>query len=149
MSQSQGSKEDQLLKHTKPIIQFITKATPVIITSCQRAWAFYKTLPEDYIQLIIGLIFCFFGGLFPVVFAAVEAAKHGGISDVTTALGDLSDEAMKIIEASKKDDEKDEDRDGKKDVEQIDTKALLMRKTNLVLSKMNPEKVCFSLFFLF
>ena len=54
---------------------------------------------------------------------------------------DLSDEAMKVIEASKKDDDLDEDKDGKKDVDQIDAKALLLRKTNLVLTKMNPQKV--------
>ncbi len=71
----------------------------------------------------------------------MEAAKHGGIKDVVQALNDLSDEAMKIIDASKKDDDVDEDNDGKKDVEQIDAKTLLLRKTNLVMTKMNPQKV--------
>lgn len=76
-----------------------------------------------------------------MLFATVEAAKHGGINNLIDALGDLGDEAIKIIEASKKDDEVDEDKDGKKDVEQIDSKALLLRKAHLVATKMNPEKV--------
>jgi len=141
-SESKAKKaKEGLVKFSKPVIQAITTITPVVITTSQKVWACYKSLPEDYLQLIIGFIFCFFGGVFPVLFAAVEAAKHGGISDVAKALNDLSDEAMKIIEASKKDDDADEDNDGKKDVDQIDAKALLLRKTNLVLTKMNPQKI--------
>lgn len=142
MSQSKSAKE-AMVKFTKPVINVITTVTPIVIKASQTAWSFYKTLPEDYLQLIVGLIFCFFGGVFPVLFAAIEAAKHGGISDVAAALGDLSDEAMKIIDVSRKDDNEDKDNDGKKDVDQIDAKVLLMRKTNLVLTKMNPEKVRF------
>ena len=140
MSETKTTKEE-LVKYTKPIVKAITAVTPIVITSSQKVWAFYKSLPEDYLVLIIGFIFCFFGGIFPVFFAAIEAAKHGGINDVASALRDLSDEAMKVIEASKKDDDLDEDGDGKKDVDQIDAKALLLRKTNLVLTKINPHKV--------
>lgn len=132
---------DNMAKYSKPVIGAITTAVPIIINTTQKAWSFYKALPEDYLQLLIGFIFCFFGGIFPVLFASIEAAKHGGISNVAAALSDLSDEAMKIIDASKKDDDLDKDGDGKKDVKQIDAKALLLRKTNLVLTKMNPEKV--------
>jgi hypothetical protein len=133
--------KDEMVKYSKPIIKVITTITPHIITYSQKAWSFYKSLPEDYLQLVIGCIFCFFGGVFPVLFATVEAAKHGGINNLIDALGDLGDEAIKIIEASKKDDEVDEDKDGKKDVEQIDSKALLLRKAHLVATKMNPEKI--------
>lgn len=128
-------------KYSKQVLDLISTALPVIIAYTQKAWKYYKSLPENYIQLLIGVIFCFFGGIFPVLFAAIEAAKHGGISTVVAALSDLSDEAMKIIEASKKDDEVDKDGDGKKDVKQMDAKALVMRKTKLVLVKMNPEKL--------
>lgn len=142
MSESKAEKaKEELVKYSKPVIKVITTVTPIVITTCQKAWSFYKSLPDDYLQLIIGFVFCFFGGVFPVLFAAVEAAKHGGITDVTQALGDLGEEATKIIEASKKDDDLDEDNDGKKDVEQIDPKALLLRKANLVMTKMNPQKI--------
>jgi len=56
-------------------------------------------------------------------------------------LKDLADEASEIIEASKKDDNADDDKDGTSDVAQLDAKALLVRKANLVATKMNPQKV--------
>ena len=142
MPESKASPNNSdLAKYSKPVIQIISTVIPIIITTTQKAWSFYKKLPEDYVQLFIGFVFCFFGGIFPVLFASIEAAKHGGISNVVAALSDLSDEAMKIIDASKKDDDVDKDGDGVKDVEQIDPKALFVRKTHLVLTKMNPEKV--------
>lgn len=134
--------KEEVLKYTKPVLDFITDtAVPVIIEYSQKSWAYYKRLPADYLQLIIGTIFCFFGGIFPALFAAIEAAKHGGVQNVVEALGDLSEEALKIIEASKKDDDLDEDGDGKKDVDQLSAKELLSRKVHLVITKMNPEKV--------
>lgn len=54
---------------------------------------------------------------------------------------DLSDEAIKIIEESKKDDTIDEDKDGVADVKQIEGKLFIKRKSMLVLRKMNPAKV--------
>jgi hypothetical protein len=54
---------------------------------------------------------------------------------------DLADEALIIIEESKKDDDVDANKDGKKDVDEISGADLLKRKTLLVLKKMNPEKI--------
>jgi hypothetical protein len=134
--------QKKLEDHAKPIIAFITAMTPHVITFCQKAYALYKTLPEDQLQFLIGFMICFFGGVYPALFAAIEAAKHGGLNKVKLALKDLADEAMVIIEANKKDDNLDEDKDGKPDVGQLDSKALLVRKANLVVTKMNPQKVC-------
>jgi len=134
--------QNKLEAHAKPIVAFLTATIPLVITFCQKLYAFYKTLPEDQLQLLIGFMICFFGGVYPALFAAIEAAKHGGLNKVRLALKDLADEATIIIEASKKDDKVDEDKDGKADVEKLDAKALLMRKANLVVTKMNPQKVC-------
>lgn len=127
--------------HAKPIIAFITSLTPVVITFCQKTYECYKILPEDQLQFIIGFIICFFGGVYPALFAAIEAAKHGGLTTLKAALKDLADEATIIIQASKKDDAADEDKDGKSDVAQLDSKAVLVRKAKLVVTKMNPQKV--------
>jgi hypothetical protein len=116
--------------------------TPHVITFCQKAVVLYKSLPEDQLQLLIGFMICFFGGVYPALFAAIEAAKHGGLNNVKLALKDLAEEAMVIVEASKKDDTVDQDKDGKPDVNQLDAKALMVRKANLVVTKMNPQKVC-------
>lgn len=144
MSETKSSRTevlDKLQVHAKPIMAFIQKVTPHVIIFCQKAHGFYKTLPADELRFLIGAVICFFGGMYPVLFAAIEAAKHGGLSKFQLALKDLADEALTIIEASKKDDDADDDNDGKKDVDELDTKQLVLRKVNLVLKKMNPQKV--------
>lgn len=75
------------------------------------------------------------------MFAALQAAEYGGRKTVMDAIVDLADEALIIIEETKKDDDVDADKDGKKDVKQISGSELLKRKTLLVLKKMNPEKI--------
>jgi hypothetical protein len=124
-----------------PLITGVIAAIPVIIQYSQIVWRKYKQLPADELTLLTGFVFCFLGGVYPALFAAIEAAKHGGIESVSKALGDLSDEALIIIEESKKDDDKDEDNDGVKDTKQISSRELIARKTDLVIRKMNPEKV--------
>jgi hypothetical protein len=86
-------------------------------------------------------VFCFFGGTFPTVFAAIQAAEYGGRKKVMDAIIALSDEALMILEEVKKDDDIDADKDGKNDVDQISGSELLQRKTLLVLKKMNPQKI--------
>ncbi len=76
-----------------------------------------------------------------MLFAAIEAARHGGLANAIKSLNDLADEALIIIEASKKDDELDEDGDGIADVDEISAARFVVRKTNLVVRKINPEKV--------
>lgn len=91
--------------------------------------------------IVLYQIFCFFGGTFPTLFAAIQAAEYGGRKTVMNAIVELADEALVILEEVKKDDDVDADKDGKKDVEQISGSELLKRKTLLVLKKMNPEKI--------
>lgn len=82
----------------RPLLQAISFALPIIISVSSKLWAFYKTLPQNVIRFWTGFIFCFFGGLYPVTFAAVQAAEHGGRKLVVEALSELSDEAVKILE---------------------------------------------------
>jgi hypothetical protein len=125
----------------KPLFGAITVVLPFVIYGCSKAWAFYKAMPKNAVKFWTGFVFCFFGGLYPVTFAAVQAAEHGGRKKVVESLEALSQEALVIIEESKKDDAKDDDKDGVADVKQIDNKQFMMRKLNLVLTKMNPQKV--------
>lgn len=141
-SNNQLAKAAEMLeKFARPILNAITVALPHIITYSKKAHAYYVKLPKDYLNLLIGCVFCFFGGIYPTIFAAIEAAKHGGMDTLRESFKILSEEALVIIEASKKDDDLDDDNDGKKDVEQIDGKEFIMRKAKLVLAKMNPQKV--------
>ena len=127
----------------KPLGAFLTQALPLVITHGNKALEYYRKLPQNFIEFLIGFIFCFFGGVYPTLFAAVQAAENGGRQTVMVAIKDLADEAIIIINESKKDDDVDADKDGKKDVQEISGKEYLQRKTLLVLKKMNPEKVRF------
>lgn len=145
MSSSETKKkaagEETIEKLARPAIEFITTVLPIVIDVVQKGYEYWSKLPKDYAQLLIGLIFCFFGGVYPTLFAAIQAVKAGGFQDLKDALEDLAEEATKIMEASDKDDEVDKDKDGIADVDEIDDKQLLIRKMNLVFTKMNPSKV--------
>jgi len=132
---------EMLQKFAKPIINFITMVAPHIIKACSSVWATYKALPKSEVKFLTGIIFCFFGGLYPVTFAAVQAAEHGGRKKVVEALTVLSEEALMIIDQSRKDDLIDDDNDGIPDVKQIDSSKYTIRKISLVLTKMDPKKV--------
>lgn len=125
----------------RPLVNFITIALPHIISFTTIAYQWYSKLPIEQTKILIGTIFCFFGGVYPALFAAIEAAKHGGWEDLKAAVIDLAQEALVIVEQSKKDDDLDEDGDGVKDVNQIGNKEYIMRKINLVIVKINPAKV--------
>jgi hypothetical protein len=105
-----GSLAEILQNVAKPMIAILTVIIPPMFKMSAKAYAVYKKLPANAIKFIVGFAFCFFGGMYPTIFAAVQAAEHGGRQIVVQAVGDLAEEAMTIIEASKKDDEKDEDK---------------------------------------
>jgi len=141
MSDNISKAAEILQKVIRPLMAGIAFLLPAIINASQTAYVIYSKLPLDVVWFLIGVIFCFFGGLYPTLFAAIQAAKHGGLKVLADSLATISSEAMIVLEESKKDDEKDDDGDGIKDVDQIDSKALMMRKVNLVITKVNPEKV--------
>jgi hypothetical protein len=125
----------------KPLVDGITFVLPIIITNAMKAHEMFLKLPRNAMNFVIGFVFCFSGGLYPTLFAAVQAAEYGGRQTVMAALKDLADEALIIIEQSKKDDSVDVNKDGKADVKEISSKDYALRKTMLVLQKMNPQKI--------
>jgi hypothetical protein len=125
----------------KPVFEFIVFALPIVISFGIKTREVFHKLPQNAINFVIGFVFCFFGGLYPVLFAAIEAAEYGGQKTVMDAMHELANEATVIIEESKKDDDVDADKDGKSDVAALSGKDFMIRKTQLVLTKMNPQKV--------
>lgn len=125
----------------KPVISAITVAIPFLITSTKKVHHEFQRLPQNALLFVYGFVFCFFGGAFPTLFAALQAAEYGGRKEVWSSLLILADEATIIIEESKKDDDTDANKNGKKDVDEISGSEFLTRKTKLVLRKMDPQKV--------
>ena len=117
----------------RPLLRILTITLPFLITTIRKLYHMWIRLPIDVTHIIIGLVFCFFGGLYPTLFAAIQAVKLGGWSTFTGALSDLSDEVVVVLEANKKDE--------KPDVKKMDEKELILRKLNLVMTKINPAKV--------
>jgi len=125
----------------KPVFRILTTVVPLTITTVRKGYHLFLKLPQNAMLFTYGSVFCFFGGTFPTLFAALQAAEHGGRKKVLQALGDLSDEALAIINESKKDDDADKDGDGKSDVKDMSSSQFMAHKTKLVLRKMDPEKV--------
>ncbi len=135
------STKDTVEKLGRTVLNGIITAIPICLTFFNKAHETYQKLPTDYLHLLIGTILCFFGGFYPTVFAALQAAEHGGLTTVRKALKELGGEVMIIVNESKKDDKVDADGDGTPDTEQLSPRILMERKVKLVLTKMNPEKV--------
>lgn len=125
----------------KPALTIVSYGLPILIQTTRAVKKQFDKLPQNLLNFGYGTVFCFFGGTFPTLFAALQAAEYGGRKAVMNAVNDLADESLVIIEELEKDDQVDADGDGKKDVKQLSGLQLLKRKTLIVLQKMNPEKV--------
>lgn len=132
---------EKLQGMAKPVLDAVVFAIPLLIKYGRLLRVNIEKLPNNAFNFLVGFIFCFFGGLYPVLFAAIQAAKYGGRKAVMDAVCDIADEASKIIEESKKDDKVDADGDGKADVDALATKEFVQRKFLLVMKKMDPHKI--------
>jgi hypothetical protein len=56
----------------RPVLDFITRALPVVIKLSSRVHAYYKTLSIIQCNILFGTLLCFFGGFYPMVFAALQ-----------------------------------------------------------------------------
>lgn len=134
-----------LLKVVAPVAAVVLNITVAVWPFVYKFIVFcifvYSWLPVDIIRMLIGLSFCFCGGLYPALFAAAEALRLTGWFVTEKALRDIVDEVKIILTENAKDNLVDDDNDNIPDVEQIDNKALLRRKAKLVLSKCDPQKI--------
>ena len=97
--------------------------------------------PQEFMPAIAGFVLVFFGGNFFTLAAAVEAYRMVGFDETKTALIALHKSYKVALDASKKDDEVDDDGDGIPDVKQISSKELVQRKIGVVAKAIDPELV--------
>lgn len=133
--------ENALKTVAKPVGQVMTWLLPKVIKVTGTIYKYYMKLPQNGIEFVQGTAYCFFGGVFPTLFSAIQAAEYGGRRTFIAAVEDLTEEVLIVIEASKKDDEVDADGDGVADVDQIDVDDYIERKFTIILKKVNPQKV--------
>lgn len=126
---------NNLKKVSKPAFELLCVLAPIVIQTGNKIYYQWTKLDDNIIKSIIGFAFCFFGGMYPTLFAGVQAAEQGGRALVVKSIGELSEEATRIINESKKD---DKETDPKK---QLTNEEFMRHKTLFVLEKMNPQKV--------
>eukprot|EP00408_Alexandrium_pacificum_P007625 CAMPEP_0171208498 /NCGR_PEP_ID=MMETSP0790-20130122/28119_1 /TAXON_ID=2925 /ORGANISM="Alexandrium catenella, Strain OF101" /LENGTH=347 /DNA_ID=CAMNT_0011674095 /DNA_START=80 /DNA_END=1123 /DNA_ORIENTATION=+ len=122
-------------------IVLIQIALPYIMKGIAVVTEFIAGLPEKILYACLGFLICFFGGVFPATIAAYEAWSLCGGNEAVASVKDIYREICKVQEASKEDDEKDDDNDGVKDVDQISGGALAKRKVSLVLGVIDAHTV--------
>ena len=116
---------------------FLEKAAPWVVKLCVLLqemaplvtvaydyWAQLVVLLDPYkvdllLPAFVGIVLCFFGGSFLTLIAAVEAYRMCGYETSLDAMKSIKEDMDVFLEASKKDDAKDEDGNGIADVTEI------------------------------
>eukprot|EP01036_Dinobryon_divergens_P027546 gene27546-36341_t len=127
------------------VAEIIEKLIPFAVLAYNKSlefWAFLQPYnPQLLAPALCGFILCFFGGSYLTLIAAAEAYRMCGYHTTLENVQSLIVDARKVWDASKKDDDKDEDGDGVKDVNQISPKELAIRKSLLFLRTVDPNKI--------
>lgn len=119
---------------------FVLFAMPYLIAAFLKTKAFISKLPEKIIWACVGFLVCFFGGIFPATIAAAEAWRMCGGTEAWAQVTVLFQEFMKVQDASKEDDAKDEDKNGKKDTAEMTSNQLVQHKVLLAMRVLDPER---------
>jgi len=122
-------------------IAAVITAWPFIVQYTKLVREYIDKLPEFVAMAILGFLLCFFGGMFPLCIAAVEAWSLCGGKEAIKNVGALLGEAEKLKKENEADDLKDDDGDGVADVKQITGQQLLLRKGHLALKACDPQTV--------
>jgi len=123
--------------------QTVRVATQLIWTACRimlppmafvtkLVVGFYRSLPKDAISAQAGLVYCFAGGYYPALFAAVQAAQNCGWKSMCQALEDLGDEAAAAIDAVSEE---------YRNKPSPTARALFQQTTMTVLKSVDPVKI--------
>lgn len=123
---------ENLEKLGKPAFEFLVTLLPMLVKIGNNVNIIWNKLDDHLIKSILGFAFCFFGGMYPMVFAGVQAAEQAGRKLVMESIGELSTEAGRILTESKKDDDDST-------TSKLTGQQYAKHKTLFVLQKMNPD----------
>lgn len=123
------------------VIVLLQTAWPHIVKYSTMAGQVYEKLPKAALKVILGLLMCFFGGVFPSTIAAFEAFKLCGGHDAIGHVKALFDQMTNLKDALAEDDAKDNDGDGVADAKQLDGKQLIARKVSVAAKTIDPVQI--------
>eukprot|EP00756_Hemistasia_phaeocysticola_P060125 Hpha_TRINITY_DN3760_c0_g1::TRINITY_DN3760_c0_g1_i1::g.23867::m.23867 len=135
----------QCLSKTAPILAWSATGLhcmfPLFRFCIYTGYSVYSKLPKNCVLVIAGSTLCLFGGTFPTLIAAVEAARHNGWPDTRRAVLDLWQESERMVHVLEEDDKVDADHDGTPDVDQMSGKQLLLHKLHVFLENADAQKI--------
>lgn len=94
---------------------------------------------QDLLVAMYGFALCFFGGVFMTVVAAAEAAHLFGWEKISFALHKLHCEWRTARIAFERDNCRDDDNDGVRDVDRMDARQLASRRLLVLCKSVDPE----------
>lgn len=77
----------------------VSTCLPVAVALARAIVGFYRVVPTDLIVAQAGIVYCFAGGYYPTLFAALQAAQQCGWPQMIEAIQDLTDEALNAVAA--------------------------------------------------
>eukprot|EP00193_Tetraselmis_chui_P010979 CAMPEP_0177788182 /NCGR_PEP_ID=MMETSP0491_2-20121128/21953_1 /TAXON_ID=63592 /ORGANISM="Tetraselmis chuii, Strain PLY429" /LENGTH=326 /DNA_ID=CAMNT_0019309709 /DNA_START=205 /DNA_END=1185 /DNA_ORIENTATION=+ len=142
-------KIQEVLTQLKPYFQkaadVYNSVEPYVEKGCALAevgWAKLQPYhPEEFVPMLVGLVMIFYGGTFMTLIACVEAYRMFGWADTQSSLRLLISNYQRAVEANRKDDAVDSDRDGVADTQQMSTQDLATRKLKLLLKSTDPQQL--------
>jgi hypothetical protein len=140
-SSSNNNDSNMLYDPSSPFVRLVGTVTQLLISLgrlvlpptvaiIKGVVKFYRALPMDAITAQIGLVYCFLGGYYPTLFSSLQAAQYCGWQVMVSALADLTDEAMKVIDAT-----------AGVDWDDMSRRDVFLQQTNIVLKTVDPMKI--------
>jgi hypothetical protein len=130
-------------------VEFIEKLYYIFYDLYEKGMEYYEKLrpykPDLLLPGLVGLVMCFFGGTFLTLIAAFEAFRMCGYDSTMKCVRELLDDFEKVRAANAKDDARDEDGNGVKDVVEVSPSELLKRKTLLFLRTIDPNRLALAI----
>ena len=103
---------------------------PPIVEVSRVVIAFYRALPMDAVIAQAGLVYCFAGGYYPTLFAALSAAQNCGWANMLAALDELTSQTVMAIDAA-----------ARKSHKGMSYQEIITQKTKIVLATVDPVRV--------
>lgn len=157
IGKERAEKVSELFAKLWPLFHTIGGIVNTIWPFIERIWSslqsFWNILqpyhPLDLTGVAFGLILAFFGAHYLLVLAAIEAARLTGYEKIKGHLEVLSRTWTQVHRQNLLDNAKDDDNNGKADVDELSRKELFTRKFKLFMRSIDPEEVTGALHGLF
>jgi hypothetical protein len=124
----------------KGITVTVQRVLPPLVGIIKSVLVTYRLLPQDALLAQAGIVYCFCGGCYPTLFAAVQAARHCGMEPMICAIRDLTDQAIVAVEATAAESASSTHSDNDQE-EQKSAKDIFLQTTRIVMRSVDPVKV--------